>query len=86
LVKETVIGHLAKFAEQGLLDISRVITSDKIKAFERILQKSHETLTEWKNALPSDFEFNEIRILINHYNYKKKRIHNEFFSFYIRFL
>jgi hypothetical protein len=34
LVKETVIGHLAKFAEQGLLDISRVITSDKIKAFE----------------------------------------------------
>ncbi len=87
LVKETVIGHLAKFAEQGLLDISRVITSDKIKAFETEFYKNpHETLTEWKNALPSHFEFNEIRILINHYNYKKKRIHNEFFSFYIKFL
>ncbi|MCS3871275.1 ATP-dependent exoDNAse (exonuclease V) alpha subunit [Chryseobacterium ginsenosidimutans] len=74
LVKETVIGHLAKFAEQGLLDISRVITSDKIKAFEDIFYKTpHETLTEWKNALPSNFEFNEIRILINHFNYQKEK-------------
>ncbi|WP_419869981.1 helix-turn-helix domain-containing protein [Chryseobacterium sp. CT-SW4] len=74
LVKETVIGHLAKFAEQGLLDISRVITSDKIKTFEEEFNKSsHTTLTEWKNALPSDFEFNEIRILLNHFNYKKNR-------------
>lgn len=74
LVKETVIGHLAKFAEQGLLDISRVITTDKIKAFEDMFYKTpHETLTEWKSALPNDFEFNEIRILINHYNYKKEK-------------
>ncbi|SHG58028.1 helix-turn-helix domain-containing protein [Chryseobacterium vrystaatense] len=74
LVKETVIGHLAKFAEQGLLDISRVITSDKIKAFETEFYKNpHETLTEWKSALPNDFEFNEIRILINHYTFKKEK-------------
>lgn len=74
LVKETVIGHLAKFAEQGLLDISRVITSDKIKAFENIFQTNpKETLTEWKNALPSNFEFNEIRILINHFTYQKEK-------------
>jgi hypothetical protein len=74
LVKETVIGHLAKFAEQGLLDISRVITSDKIKAFEEIFYKDpKETLTEWKNVLPNDFEFNEIRILINHFNYLKEK-------------
>jgi len=74
LVKETVIGHLAKFAEQGLLDISRVIISDKIKAFEDIFYKDpKETLTEWKNALPSNFEFNEIRILINHFTYLKEK-------------
>ncbi|MGE4512782.1 MAG: helix-turn-helix domain-containing protein [Chryseobacterium sp.] len=74
LVKETVIGHLAKFAEQGLLDISRVITSDKIKAFENLFKSDpKETLTEWKNALPNDFEFNEIRILINHFNYQKEK-------------
>ncbi|WP_295199218.1 helix-turn-helix domain-containing protein [uncultured Chryseobacterium sp.] len=74
LVKETVIGHLAKFAEQGLLDISRVITSDKIKTFEELFKTDpKETLTEWKNALPSHFEFNEIRILINHFNYFKEK-------------
>ncbi|WP_027387871.1 helix-turn-helix domain-containing protein [Chryseobacterium gregarium] len=74
LVKETVIGHLAKFAEQGLLEISRVITSDKIKAFEELFHSApKETLTEWKNALPNDFEFNEIRILINHFNYQKEK-------------
>lgn len=77
LVKETVIGHLAKFAEQGLLDISRVITSDKIKIFEKEFKNDpKETLNEWKTVLPNDFEFNEIRILINHYNYKRGKQNN----------
>ncbi|MFC0426792.1 helix-turn-helix domain-containing protein [Chryseobacterium scophthalmum] len=74
LVKETVIGHLAKFAEQGLLDIARVITSDKIKAFKEIFHRDpKENLTDWKAALPNDFEFNEIRILINHFTYQKEK-------------
>ncbi|MCD0454820.1 helix-turn-helix domain-containing protein [Chryseobacterium sp. LC2016-27] len=74
LVKETVIGHLAKFAEQGLLDIARVITSDKIKAFKEMFHRDpKENLTDWKTALPNDFEFNEIRILINHFTYQKEQ-------------
>nr|WP_314495007.1 helix-turn-helix domain-containing protein [uncultured Chryseobacterium sp.] len=74
LVKETVLGHLARFAEQGLLDISRVITSDKIKAFEKAFKTDpKDTLNEWKTALPNDFDFNEIRILINHFNFLKEK-------------
>ncbi len=74
LVKETVLGHLARFAEQGLLDVSRVITSDKIKAFEKAFKTDpKETLNEWKTALPNDFDFNEIRILINHFNFLKEK-------------
>ncbi|VXB52369.1 MULTISPECIES: helix-turn-helix domain-containing protein [Chryseobacterium] len=74
LVKETVIGHLAKFAEQGLLDIARVITSDKIKVFKEMFHRDpKENLTDWKAALPNDFEFNEIRILINHFTYQKEK-------------
>ncbi|SQA89829.1 Uncharacterised protein [Chryseobacterium balustinum] len=77
LVKETVIGHLAKFAEQGLLDIARVITSDKIKAFKEMFHRDpKENLTDWKAALPNDFEFNEIRILINHFTYQKEKNNN----------
>ena len=75
LVKETIFGHLAKFAEQGLLDISRVIVKDKISFFEKEFHASqHETLSDWKNALPSDFEYNEIRILINHFTYQKQKL------------
>ena len=74
LVTETVFGHLAKFAEQGLLDLTRVFDKEKIKIFEKEYKtnSNHETLSDWKKTLPNDFEFNEIRILLNHFNYKKK--------------
>lgn len=74
LVTETVFGHLAKFAEQGLLDLTRVFDKEKIKIFEKEFKtnSNHETLSDWKKTLPNDFEFNEIRILLNHFNYKKK--------------
>ena len=72
LVTETIYGHLARFAEQGLLDITRIFDKNKIKIFEKEFKKtSHETLNDWKRVLPNDFEFNEIRLLLNHFNYKK---------------
>ena len=73
LVTETIYGHLAKFAEQGLLDLTRVFDKEKIKTFEQEFKKnsSVETLSDWKKILPNDFEFNEIRILMNHYNFRK---------------
>ena len=72
LVTETIYGHLAKFAEQGLLDLKRIFDKDKIKTFEKEFKKSpHENLNDWKKVLPNDFEFNEIRLLLNHFSYKK---------------
>lgn len=73
LVTETIYGHLAKFAERGLLDLDRIFDKQKIKVFEKEFKKNsdHETLTEWKKVLPNDFEFNEIRLLLNHFNHKK---------------
>ena len=74
LVTETIFGHLAKFAEQGLLDITRIFDKQKIKTFEKEFKKSsHETLNDWKKELPNDFEFNEIRLLLNHFNHKKSK-------------
>ena len=75
LVTETIYGHLAKFAEQGLLDLTRVFDKEKIKTFEKAFKKnsSVETLSDWKKILPNDFEFNEIRILMNHFNYRKRK-------------
>ena len=73
LVTETIYGHLAKFAERGLLDLTRIFDKEKIKIFEKEFKKNsdYETLSEWKKVLPNDFEFNEIRLLLNHFHYKK---------------
>ncbi len=74
LVMETIYGHLAKFAEQGLLDIQRVIASEKIKLFEQEFSKSnHENLTDWKKSLSDQLEYSEIRILLNDFNYKLQK-------------
>ncbi len=74
LVPETIYGHLAKFAERGLLDLKRIFDKDKIKTFEKEFKKddTHETLSAWKQVLPKDFEFNEIRVLLNHYTFVKE--------------
>ncbi|MDD1597626.1 AAA family ATPase [Riemerella anatipestifer] len=70
LVISTVYGHLAKFAEQGLLDLSRLISAEKIKTFEETFKQAPQgTLSEWKKVLPDDFEYHEIRLLDNHYRY-----------------
>lgn len=69
----TVIGHLAKFAEQGILDLSKIIEQEKINIFEKTFQKSPQnSLTDWKNILPENFDYHEIRLLWNHYQYLKK--------------
>lgn len=74
LVVSTIYGHLAKFSEQGLLDLERVLAKEKIQVFEQLYKESpKETLNEWKQALPAEFEFHEIRILMNHYQYLDKK-------------
>lgn len=72
LVTETIFGHLSKFAEQGLLDLSRIFAKEKIKIFEKEFKNnSYDSLNDWKKVLPNDFEFNEIRLLLNHFNHQK---------------
>ena len=75
VLTETIYGHLAKFADQGLLDIKRIFDKEKIKTFQTEFKKSskHETLSDWKKVLPNDFEFNEIRLLLNHFNHQKSK-------------
>jgi ATP-dependent DNA helicase PIF1 len=75
LVTETIFGHLAKFAERGLLDIKKVLPKEKISAFTKAFKKdnSHETLTDWKRNLSDDFEFNEIRLLLSHFTYLESK-------------
>lgn len=74
LVTETIFGHLAKFAEQGLLDLNRIFPKEKIRTFEKTFKENTaETLNEWKKILPPEFQFNEIRLLLSHYAFQKEK-------------
>ncbi len=63
----TIFGHLAKFAEQGILsqeDLLRLVTKEKIDQFRKTYQENpQENLNDWKSALPKEFEYHEIRLL-----------------------
>ncbi len=73
LVTSTVYGHLAKVAETGLLDIGRLFPQSKIDEFRTLFATDYRhTLNDWKVALP-DFEYHELRILLNYFLFKKKK-------------
>ncbi|MDO4763947.1 MAG: helix-turn-helix domain-containing protein [Flavobacteriaceae bacterium] len=74
LAYSTIMGHLAKFASQGVLDLSRLVSDEKIKIFEKIFEENpQENLTDWKNTLPENFEYQEIRLLWNAQQYLKEK-------------
>ena len=72
VLNTTIMGHFSKFAENGTLtmeDLNRIVAKNKISTFQDFYKKeNHETLNEWKTALPPDFEFGEIRLLITFFN------------------
>ena len=74
LAKGTILGHLAKMASVGVLALDRLFNQEDIKLFEtRFKQQNFKTITEWKQALPDSWDYNEIRILVNHYIYKTSK-------------
>lgn len=71
LTISTIYGHFAKIVEQKDVDITRIINKEKLQLFEKTLEQTEnqeKTLTEWKNILPDDFEYGEIRLLLNYFN------------------
>lgn len=70
----TILGHLAKMASAGVLDIEKLFSDEHIKLFEdRYRNHKFNSLTEWKNALPDFFDFNQIRVLLNYFNYHQSK-------------
>ena len=67
VLSTTIIGHFSKFAETGILsieDLKRILPKEKINTFEKLYKKEkHDNLTDWKKALPEEFDYGEIRLL-----------------------
>ena len=74
LTEGTIYGHLAKMAATGVVDISRIFSEEKIAIFKKVYDyKRYESLNDWKENLPQNFEYNEIRLLVNHFDYLKEK-------------
>ncbi len=74
MATSTILAHLSKMAAVGVLDLHRVFAAEKIESFLKVYEKQNfESLTQWKSALPQFFEFDEIRVLLAHFNYQKKK-------------
>lgn len=70
----TIWGHMAQMAAVGVVDIDKLFLQEKITVFKNLFeQNSFETIGQWKNALPDDFDFTEIRVLLNHFRYFKNK-------------
>lgn len=80
ITEGTVLGHLAKMASVGVLDIKRLFSAETIMMFgNKFRQHNFESITQWKTVLPPEIDFNEIRVLFNHFKYQntKTNISNE---------
>lgn len=77
LAASTIISHLAKYAENGNFsdeDLARIVSAEKREIFESQYPHPEDdgTLTFWKNHLPEDFDYGEIRLLISFFEGKEE--------------
>ena len=70
LVENTIQTHLCFFVENGLVDISRLISPERQKPINAMLGKMGKaSLKEIKLALGDDFSYGEIRLMMAHGTY-----------------
>lgn len=75
LSESTVLGHLAKIASAGILDIEKLFPQEMIATFCTLYKKNKDaSLSAFRSALPDHFGFDEIRVLMNHFNYLEKKV------------
>jgi len=71
----TIFGHLAKLAGLGLLEmhnLEKILGKHKVKTFKEYYDNFFfSKLTDWKEILPDNFDFHEIRLLYNFFNTRK---------------
>jgi len=65
LAQSTIEGHLTFFVGKGKLDINRLLSPEKQQAIEKELAiDHHNSLSEVKNALGSDYSYGEIKMML----------------------
>lgn len=67
LAMSTIEGHLISFIATGKLPVTALVSEEKIKAIEQVMQKLGEVpSSQIKERLGEEFSYGEIRAVINH--------------------
>jgi hypothetical protein len=74
LAHSTIESHLACFVETGRIDISRLLTEEKLRTIDRqLMAMKDKPLGEVKQALGEDYSYGEIRLVQAHRKYLSAR-------------
>lgn len=69
----TIEGHLAHYVGEGLLEIERFVSDEKLIPIEEYFTREQNTLlTPAKEALGDEFSYQEIRFVLKHLQSKGK--------------
>ncbi|QHI37514.1 ATP-dependent DNA helicase UvrD2 [Kordia antarctica] len=67
LAASTILGHLAHYVSEGVLDITEILSEEKVKkGLEIIKNNTFEGLTELKEIAGANFSYNELRMLVTY--------------------
>jgi hypothetical protein len=67
LAASTIQGHLAHYVGEGVLDITEILSEEKVKkGLEIIKSNTFESLNELKEIAGANFSYNELRILVKY--------------------
>ena len=68
----TIKSHIAKWVLSGDVGLGEVMSKDKIEKFEAFIKKhGSPDYTAFRNEM-SDFDYNDLRMVMNHVTRKKK--------------
>jgi len=67
LAASTIFGHLAHYVTEGVLDITEILSEEKVKKGLEIIKKNtFESLNELKEIAGVNFSYNELRVLVKY--------------------
>jgi ribonuclease D len=67
LAASTIQGHLAHYVIEGILNITEILSEEKVKkGLEIIKNNTFESLNELKEIAGANFSYNELRILVKY--------------------
>ncbi|MCX6275595.1 MAG: AAA family ATPase [Bacteroidetes bacterium] len=75
LKASTIKSHFAKWILTGDIDINKVMNSENIVRLEKfVLKNGHDNYAAFKTEIGHEFDYNDLRMVVNHLSFKRKTV------------